>query len=129
MTPTLSVMDRDDLLARFSQGLRTRTMRHVAEEARLDGESLKQGVERYEIDYAWHVLGSQRLLDECLSAVEVLCGHPVDPPHRENMAEILRCAAAAQPADALMSFDNDVAENLAELLVSRLADIWGTESI
>lgn len=116
MTHTLSVTDRDDLLARFTQGLSTRTLRHVAEEARLDGESLKQGVERYEIDYAWQVLGSQRLNDACLAALAVHLGHEVSEAQQACLVDVLQSAAAAQPTDALMSFDNDVPAHLATLL-------------
>jgi hypothetical protein len=116
MTQVLSVTDRDDLLARFSQGLSIRTLRHVAEEARLDGESLRQGVERYEIDYAWHVLGSQRLQDACLAALAVHLGHGASEMQQAWLVDVLQSAATAQPTDALMSFDNDVPEHLATLL-------------
>lgn len=111
----------DDLLARFTQGLSTRTLRHVAEEARLDGESLKDAVERYEIDYAWHVLGSQRLLDACVAALGAAVGQPVNSTQHNNVREILQAAAAAQPADNLMSSDNDVPALLAALMAPRLA--------
>lgn len=115
---TQPITGRDDLLARFSQGLSTRTLRHVAEEARLDGESLKDAVERYEIDYAWQVLGSQRLQDACLAALGTRLGdgQPVSDAHRASVVEVLQSAAAAQPTDALMSFDNDVPDHLATLL-------------
>mgnify|MGYP006176877699 FL=1 len=116
MTHTLPVTDRDDLIARFSQGLSTRTLRHVAEEARLDGESLKQGVERYEIDYAWQVLGSQRLQEACLVALAERLASPVSDSQRACLVDVLQSAATAQPTDALMSFDNDVPEHLATLL-------------
>lgn len=116
MTHTLSVTDRDDLLARFSQGLSTRSLRHVAEEARLDGESLKQGVERYEIDYAWLVLGSQRLQEACLAALGARLGSSVSDVQRACLVDVLQSAATAQPTDALMSFDNDVSQHLATLL-------------
>jgi len=116
MNHALSVTDRDDLLARFSQGLSTRTLRHVAEEARLDGESLKQGVERYEIDYAWHVLGSQRLQDACLAALVVHLGHEVSDSQQACLVDVLQSAATAQPTDALMSSDNDVPTHLTTLL-------------
>lgn len=116
MTHTLSVTDRDDLLARFSQGLSTRNLRHVAEEARLDGESLKQGVERYEIDYAWQVLGSQRLQEASLVVLAAHLGHEVSEAQRACLVDVLQSAATAQPTDALMSFDNDVPEHLATLL-------------
>ncbi len=116
MTHTLPVTDRDDLIARFSQGLSTRTLRHVAEEARLDGESLKQGVERYEIDYAWQVLGSQRLQEACLVALAERLVSPVSDSQRACLVDVLQSAATAQPTDALMSFDNDVPAHLATLL-------------
>lgn len=116
MTHTLSMTDRDDLLARFSQTLSTRTLRHVAEEARLDGESMKQGLERYEIDYAWHVLGSQRLQEACLVALAARMVQPVSDTQRACVVDVLQSAAIAQPTDALMSFDNDVPEHLAMVL-------------
>jgi hypothetical protein len=116
MTHTLPVTDRDDLIARFSQGLSTRTLRHVAEEARLDGESLKQGVERYEIDYAWQVLGSQRLQEACLAALAERLASPVTDSQRACLVDVLQSAAIAQPTDALMSFDNDVPAHLTMLL-------------
>jgi hypothetical protein len=116
MNHPLSVTDRDDLLARFTAGLSTRTLRHVAEEARLDGESLKQGVERYEIDYAWQVLGSQRLQEACLVVLAAHLGGEVSEAQRACLVDVLQSAATAQPTDALMSFDNDVPEHLATLL-------------
>jgi hypothetical protein len=116
MTHSLSVTDRNDLLANFTAGLSTRTLRHVAEEARLDGESLKQGVERYEIDYAWQVLGSQRLLEACLVVLAAHLGREVSETQRACLVDMLQSAATAQPTDALMSFDNDVPEQLATLL-------------
>jgi hypothetical protein len=121
MTQTLSMMDRDDLLARLSQGLVTRTLRHVAEEARLDGESLKDAVERYEIDYAWHVLGSQRLLEACVAVLGVALGHPANDMQQGRVRELLQAASAAQPADSLMSFDNDVPAHVAALLCAEFA--------
>ena len=116
MNHTLSATDRDDLLARFTQGLSTRNLRHVAEEARLDVESLKDAVERYEIDYAWHVLGSQRLQDACVAALDAALGQPSSEVQRGHVPGLLRAAAAAQPTDNLMSFDNDVPAHLAALL-------------
>jgi hypothetical protein len=116
MNQATSTTERDELLDGFTQGLSTRSLRHVAEEARLDGESLKQGVERYEIDYAWHVLGSQRLQDACLVVLATRMGQSVSDAQRACLLDVLRSAASAQPADALMSFDNDVPEHLATLL-------------
>lgn len=118
MIPVLSAMDREELLARFTPTLSIRTLRHVAEEARLDDESLKQGVERYEIDYAWQVLGSQRLRDACLATLAVHLGAEVSESQRACVVDVLQSAAVAQPTDALMSFDNDVPEHLATLLCS-----------
>jgi hypothetical protein len=108
--------DDDELLSQFNQGLVTRTTAHVAEEARLDGESLKNAVDRYEIDYAWHVLGSDRMQEEALAALEARLGRPVDEAQRAWVCTLLKAAAAAQPSDALMSFDNDVPEHLSGLL-------------
>lgn len=110
----------DELLSRFTQGLVTRTMVHVAEEARQDGESLQELVERYEIDYAWHVLGSTRTREATLSVLATRLGRPVDEAHERWVGEMLEAAAARQPADALMSFDNDVPEQLCHLLSVRV---------
>jgi hypothetical protein len=116
VTPALA---RDDeLLSRFTQGLVTRTVAHVATEARLDGESLRNLVDRYEIDYAWHVLGSDRLREAVLAALASRLGRPVDDTQRKAVHDVLKAAAALQPSDALMSFDNDVAEHLSQLLIA-----------
>jgi hypothetical protein len=111
-----TALAREDLLNRFTQGLVTRTLAHVAEEARLDGESLKDAVERYEIDYAWHVLGSARVREAALLSLATRLGRPVDAVHEGWVNDLLDTAAARQPTDALMSFDNDVAEQLGHLL-------------
>lgn len=116
MTDTKLMNGRDELLARFTQGITTRTLAHVAAEARLDGESLKEAVERYEIDYAWHVLGANRTRDAVLAAVEARLGRPASDAQRASLVEVLQSASTAQPTDALMSFDNDVAELLSGLL-------------
>ncbi len=116
VTPALA---RDDeLLSRFTQGLVTRTVAHVAAEARLDGESLRNIVDRYEIDYAWHVLGSDRLRESVLAALASGLGRPADDTQRKAVHDVLQAAAALQPSDALMSFDNDVAEHLSQLLIA-----------
>ena len=119
VTPALA--RDDDLLSRFTEGLVTRTMAHVAEEARLDGESLRNAVDRYEIDYAWCVLGSDRLREAILSALETRLGQPADEGQSELVLSLLQAAAAALPADALMSFDNDVPEHMSQLLLAELA--------
>ncbi|MGV3727990.1 hypothetical protein [Hydrogenophaga sp.] len=107
---------RDDLLSRFREGLVTRTLAQVAEEARQDGESLQDLVTRYEIDCAWHVLGSERTRQACLATLEARGAGPVPEPQREFLNAFLDAAAAAQPVDALMSFDNDVPAQLGQLL-------------
>jgi hypothetical protein len=106
----------DDLLAQLMQGLSIRTLQDVAEEARQDGETLRNAVERYEIDYAWHVLASDRLRDEVLLALETRLGQPVGEAQRAQALSLLAAASAAQPTAALMSFDNDVPELLGGLL-------------
>jgi predicted nucleic acid-binding protein len=111
-----TALARDELLNRFTQGLVTRTLVHVAEEARLDGESLKELVERYEIDYAWHVLGSARVREATLSVLEARLARPVDAAHKVWVDDVLEAAAAQLPTDALMSFDNDVPQQLGHLL-------------
>lgn len=114
-----TALARDELLNRFTQGLVTRTLAHVAEEARMNGESLKDLVERYEIDYAWHVLGSARTLEATLSVLEARLGRPADAAHKAWVDDILEAAATQQSTDALMSFDNDVPEQLGHLLSAR----------
>lgn len=116
MTATNCVQQHAELVARITSGLCTRTLNHFAEEARLDGESLKDAVERYEIDYAWQVLGSERLRDACLATLEARFGQPVTDEQKTGVAEILKRAAAEQAPDLLMSFDNDVPEQLASAL-------------
>ncbi len=105
-----------ELLSRLIAGLCTRTLNQFAEESRLDGESLKDAVERYEVDYAWQVLSSGRLRDDTVSRVAGRLKQPVSEPLKTWIAEVLNAAAAAQPSELLMSFDNDVAEQLAALL-------------
>lgn len=96
--------------------LSTRTLNDFAQEARQDGESLGQAVERYEIDYAWSVLGSDRLLGETLRDLSLRLQTPPSALQSELVAAVLQAAAAAQPPDALMSFDNDVPQQLTGLL-------------
>ncbi|HBH37496.1 MAG TPA: hypothetical protein DDX06_03835 [Curvibacter sp.] len=110
-------------LARVMDALSTRTLNHFAAEARENGESLQDAFERYEIDYAWHVLGSARLREATLAH---LAGRQqvVSAAQREILAGILQAAAAAQASDLLMSFDNDVPEKLAECL----STAWASRS-
>ncbi|WP_088284720.1 hypothetical protein [Ideonella sp. A 288] len=105
-----------DLLAHVADSLSTRTLNHFAAEARLDGESLKDAMERYEIDYAWHVLGSDRLHDATVSLLEARLERPATEAQKTCIGDVLRAAAAGQSSDLLMSFDNDVAERLATAL-------------
>lgn len=111
--------DHAELLACITQSLCTRTLNRFAEESRLDGESLKDAVERYEIDYAWQVLGSDRLRDETLALLECKLKHAPSDAQKARVGEVLKAAAAGQPAELLMSFDNDVAEQLAALLCAQ----------
>ena len=105
-----------ELLASVTQSLSTRTLNRFAEESRLDGESLQDAVARYEIDYAWAVLGSDRLRDETVALLEAKLKHPASAAQAASVTEVLKAAAAGQTSDLLMSFDNDVAEHLAAML-------------
>ncbi len=109
----------DELLALVTQTLCTRPLTRFAEESRLDGESLKDAVQRYEIDYAWQVLGSDRLRNETVALLEAKLKQPATDAQRTCVAEVLRAAAAGQASDLLMSFDNDVPEHLAAMLCAR----------
>lgn len=109
----------DDLLALVAKSLCTRTLTLFAQESRLDGESLKDAVDRYEVDYAWHVLASDRLRHETVALLEAKLGQPATDAQKACVAEVLRAAAAGQSSDLLMSFDCDVPEQLAALLCSR----------
>lgn len=109
----------DELLALVAKSLCTRTLNGFSQESRLDGESLKDAVERYEVDYAWHVLGSDRLRNETIALLEAKLGQPATDAQKACVADVLKAAAAAQSSDLLMSFDNDVAEQLAATLCAR----------
>lgn len=110
---------QDELLALVAKSLCTRTLNLFAQESRLDGESLKDAVERYEVDYAWHVLGSDRLRKETVALLEAKLGHPATDAQKTSVADVLKAAAADQSSDLLMSFDSDVPERLAAMLCSR----------
>ena len=110
-TPT-----HDDLLACVTKTLCTRTLNLFAQESRLDGESLKDAVERYEVDYAWHVLGSDRMRNETVALLEAKLKQPATDAQKACVAEVLETTAAGQSADLLMSFDSDVPEQLAAML-------------
>lgn len=110
-----------ELLATVTESLCTRALNRFAEESRLDGESLQDAVARYEIDYAWQVLGSDRLRDETLARLEAKLGHAASAVQTARVVEVLKAAAAGQASDLLMSFDNDVAEQLAQRLHAQQA--------
>lgn len=105
-----------ELVIHVVSGLQTRTLNDFAAEARADGESLQQAVERYDIDYAWQVLGSDRMRDAAVTALEARLQRPVTSDQRARMTAALTDAAARQAPELLMSFDNDVPEHLADLL-------------
>ncbi|WP_439521031.1 hypothetical protein [Hydrogenophaga sp.] len=107
---------RADLVPQVARLLSTRTIQQVAEEARADGESLRDLVDRYDIDYAWHVLGSQRLLDETLAAWGSLLKSAPTEQQRAEVAALLGAVAVGQASDQLMSFDNELAPQLAEMM-------------
>ena len=106
----------DELLAFVASSLCTRTLNRFAQESKLDGESLKDAVERYEVDYAWQVLGSDRMRDETLALLELKLKQPVTAVQKALVADVLKAAAAVQSTDLLMSFDSDLPEQLAAKL-------------
>ena len=109
----------DELLALVTQTLCTRPLNLFAQESRLDGESLKDAVERYEVDYAWHVLGSDRMRNKTIALLEAKLRQPATDAQKACVADVLAAAAAGQSSDLLMSFDNDVPEQLAAMLCAR----------
>ena len=110
-----------DLVPRVVKLLSMRTLHQFAQEARADGESLRDLVERYDIDYAWHVLGSQRLLDATSDALGRLLRREPTQQQRTEVAAVLHAVATAQASEQLMSFDNDLAQQVAEMMV----EAWG----
>ncbi len=113
MTAEHNAHQHAELVAQVVNGLCTRTLNHFAEEARLNAESLRDAFERYEIDYAWHVLGSDRMRDATVSSLEARLQRAATEEQKARVADILRSAAATQAPEFLMSFDNDVPEQLA----------------
>ncbi|MGN6828570.1 hypothetical protein [Paucibacter sp. M5-1] len=109
-----------ELQSRLIAALCTRTLNQFAAESRLDGESLRDAVERYEVDYAWQVLSSARLRDDTVARVADRLQRPLSEPLQNWIADVLSAAAAAQPPELLMSFDNDVPEQFAALLCAGL---------
>lgn len=121
MTAQHSVTDNAEQVAQVVSALCTRTLNHFAEEAKINGESLKDAFGRYEIDYAWHILGSERMRDETVQALETRSRHAATDAQKACVAGILKSAADAQAPELLMSFDNEVPEKLAELLFASWA--------
>jgi hypothetical protein len=99
----------------------TRTLNHFAEEAKTNGESLKDAFDRYEIDYAWHILGSERMRAQTILALETRNQHAATDAQKACVAGILKSAAEAQAPELLMSFDNEVPEKLADYLCASWA--------
>ena len=80
----------------------TRTLNHFAEEAKTNGESLKDAFERYEIDYAWHVLASDRMRERTVAALQAKHQCAVTEAQKAGIADILdgrlaRARGAASP--------------------------------
>lgn len=117
-----SIREHAEPLARVMSILSTRTLNHFAEEAKLNGESLKDAFDRYEIDYAWFVLGSERTRAATVSCLETKHRYAATDAQKASLAGILQAAAAAQPAELLMSFDNEVPEQLADALCAAWTD-------
>lgn len=111
-----SVHEHAEQVAHVVRELSTRTLNHFAEEAKMNGESLKDAFERYDIDYAWHVLGSDRMRDEAISFLEIKYQHAATEEQKACVAGILKSAAEAQAPELLMSFDNEVPQQLAACL-------------
>ena len=116
MTTPLIAPAQAELLAAILNGLCTRTLAQFAAESRLDGESLADAVERYEVDYAWQVLAAERTGAAVVARLQSELGQELADPPEASVAEALQLAAAQQPTDLLMSFDNDLPELIAGLL-------------
>ena len=116
MTTSLIAPAQAELLAAILNGLCTRTLVQFAAESRLDGESLADAVERYEVDYAWQVLAAERTRAAIIAHLRSELAAPVTEALEASIAEALQLAAARQPTDLLMSFDNDLPELIAGLL-------------
>jgi uncharacterized lipoprotein YmbA len=121
MTQATPTTVNAELVPQVSRLLSTRTLSVFAEESRQDGESLQQAVERYDIDYAWHVLCSPRTLDAVVAALEARLTRELTAQQRDEVVSVLKAAAAHQASDLLMSFDNDLASQLALLMMGA----WG----
>jgi len=117
-----SVPGHSELVAQFVSQLSTRTLNRFADESRQDGESLKDAVDRYEIDYAWHVLGSDRMREATVAVLEAGLQRSATGEHRDCVAAVLTSAAEKLAPDVLMSFDNDVPAQLGSLLQAWFVD-------
>lgn len=111
-----SVHEHAEQVAHVVREISTRTLNHFAEEAKINGESLKDAFERYDIDYAWHVLGSDRMREETISFLETKYEHAATDQQKAYIAGILKSASDAQAPELLMSFDNEVPQQLADCL-------------
>ncbi len=116
MTTPLTASAQAELLTAILNGLCTRTLAQFAAESRLDGESLADAVERYEVDYAWQVLAAERTLAAVIARLQSELGQALAEALETSVAEALQLAAARQPTELLMSFDNDLPELIAGLL-------------
>ena len=64
------------MLTLVAKSLCTRMLNPFAQKSRLYGESLKDAGERYEVDYAWHVPGSDRMRNETVALLEAKLKQP-----------------------------------------------------
>lgn len=119
-----SVHEHAEQVAHVVRELSTRTLNHFAEEAKVNGESLKDAFERYDIDYAWYVLGSERMREESISFLETKYKHAATHEQKAYVAGILKSAAEAQAPELLMSFDNEVPQRLADCLPPAWIKSW-----
>jgi len=119
-----SVHEHAEQVAHVVREICTRTLNHFAEEAKMNGESLKDAFERYDIDYAWHVLGSDRMREETISFLEIKYERAATDEQKAYVAGILKSAAEAQAPELLMSFDNEVPQQLADCLCSSWIESW-----
>lgn len=65
-------------------------------------------------------MSSARLRDDTVARLAGWLKRPLSEPLKSWIADVLSAAAAAQPSKLLMSFDNDVLEQLAALMCAGL---------
>ncbi|MGE0099499.1 MAG: hypothetical protein AB7S86_14245 [Hydrogenophaga sp.] len=121
MTPNTPLTVNAEWVSRTVKLLCTRTLQQFADEARQDGESLRDLVDRYDIDFAWQVLGSQRLLDATVAELESRMERKPTSQQQAEVVAVLHAVALGLASDQLMSFDNDLAQQLAEMMI----ELWG----